>query len=67
MNEGLESARQVFEDNADVLKKKAGDLGDMTLEEITDDVKYQVRRHPLAGIALAFGVGLLVGSILKSD
>lgn len=66
-NEGWGSARQVLEDNADILKKKAGEFGDMTVEEIADDVKYHVRRHPLASIGIAFGVGVVIGSFLSSD
>ncbi|OVE78177.1 hypothetical protein BVX98_01190 [bacterium F11] len=67
INEGLNNARQVIEENAETWKQKAGELSDKSWEEISDDAKVTIRKHPLKSIAVALGVGVLLGFIFKSD
>lgn len=66
-SEGVESARHLWEENADMLREKANELSDKSFEEVTEDVKFYVRRNPIRSIGITFGIGFLLGYILKSD
>jgi len=52
----MDDLRTVVAQAEDLLKSAAGDGGEK-LEE-------QVRRHPLAAVGIAAGVGLLIGLLL---
>ena len=67
LNEGIETARHAYEQKAEDLRKKAKEIGDKSVEELGEDLKYYVRSHPLRSIAIALGLGALVGYIFKSD
>ena len=67
LTEGLEGAKDVFAEKKKTMKLKAGELQDKSIDEISDDVKVFVRRKPFQSLAMALGVGVLLGFLIKSD
>lgn len=67
LSQGIESARDIYDEQSKVVKKKAGEFQDKSFEEISEDVKVFVRRNPLKSIGIAVGVGVLLSMIFRSD
>jgi ElaB/YqjD/DUF883 family membrane-anchored ribosome-binding protein len=64
VNKGLESAREIIEEQATRLKQKVDDLD---VEAIPGEVKSFVKKNPWTSAAIAAGLGFLVGYIAKSS
>jgi ElaB/YqjD/DUF883 family membrane-anchored ribosome-binding protein len=67
LDEGIESAREVYEDKKETVKRKAGELQDKSVDEIAEDLKVYVRRNPLKSLGIAAFLGLVIGAIFKSN
>jgi ElaB/YqjD/DUF883 family membrane-anchored ribosome-binding protein len=62
-SEGLENAKGLYEERAAQLKRKATEMG---ADELGNEIRSYVRKNPIQCIAIAAGVGLLAGYLLKS-
>jgi ElaB/YqjD/DUF883 family membrane-anchored ribosome-binding protein len=62
LNEGLETAREAFEERTAELKKKAAEYG---LDEAADNVRTYVKKNPWTAIGIAAFVGLVVGRLFS--
>lgn len=67
LSDGLETAKESIEEGSKVFKEKAKIFSEKTVKEISDDARSYVRKNPLKSVAIAAGVGLLIGLFLKSD
>ncbi len=67
INEGLESARDMFDEKKEFIKEKAEELKDVKVGEIAEEAKDFVKKNPWMSLAIAAGLGFIIGSILKSD
>lgn len=63
-DEGMEIARDVWEENAEKFKKQAAEWG---VDEMADDLRTYVRKNPWKSLAIAAGAGLVVGLLLRSS
>ena len=63
VNKGLESAREIIEEQASRLKDKVDDLH---VEELPVEMKAYIRKNPWQSAAIAAGVGFLVGFLVRS-
>ena len=64
MGEGLDNAKEIWEDGTERLRLKAAEWG---VDEMANDVRTYVRRNPWKSLGIAAGVGLLAGLILRSS
>jgi len=65
LKEGLQTARDAFKERAQDWKKKAGEYGDKSMDEISDELQHYVRKNPLRSLGYAVGLGVLIGFIIK--
>lgn len=63
VNRGLESAREIIEEQASKLKDKVEDID---VEELPSELKAYVKKNPWKSAAIAAGIGFLIGYIAKS-
>jgi ElaB/YqjD/DUF883 family membrane-anchored ribosome-binding protein len=63
VNKGLESAREIIEEQATKLKAKVDDLN---VEELPGELKSYIKKNPWKSAALAAGLGFLIGYVAKS-
>lgn len=63
INKGLETAKEVIEEQAARLKEK---VEGVEWSGVPSNVKSYVKREPLKSLAIAIGIGFLAGYILKS-
>lgn len=66
-NEGLKSARGILDERSEAIKEKATEMSDKTLNELANDLKAYIRRHPFKSMGIAAGAGVLLGFLLKSN
>jgi len=64
VNQGLESAREIIEEQASKLKDK---VEEMNVEELPGELKSYIKKNPWKSAAIAAGLGFLVGYIAKSN
>ena len=62
LNKGLETAKEVIEEQTERLKDKVSEIN---WTEVPGEVKSYVRRQPWKSLAIAVGLGFLAGYILK--
>jgi ElaB/YqjD/DUF883 family membrane-anchored ribosome-binding protein len=67
LSDGLEEAREIFDEKKEYLREKASELKDKKVSEVAADVKEFVKENPWTSVGIALGLGLLLGKILKSD
>ncbi len=63
VNRGLESAREIIEEQASKLKDKVDDLD---VEELPGEIKAYIKKNPWKSAAMAAGLGFLIGYVAKS-
>jgi ElaB/YqjD/DUF883 family membrane-anchored ribosome-binding protein len=63
VNKGLESAREIIEEQAAKLKDRVDNLD---VEQLPAEVKSYMKKNPWTAAAIAAGVGFLVGYVAKS-
>lgn len=64
VNKGLESAREIIEEQAAKLKDKVEDI---EVEELPGEIKAYIKKNPWKSAAIAAGLGFLVGYLAKSN
>jgi ElaB/YqjD/DUF883 family membrane-anchored ribosome-binding protein len=64
VNQGLESAREIIEEQAAKLKEKVDEL---SVEDLPGELKSFIKKNPWKSAALIAGLGFLVGYIAKTQ
>lgn len=54
-----------FDDILSAVKKKTATLKEKKLDELSDDVKAYVRKHPFQSVLMAAGAGFILAWLLK--
>lgn len=67
LDQGISTAKEKWEEGAQTVRKKADELSEKTVDELTQDLQSIIRQNPLKSVAIAFGLGAVLGSLFKSD
>jgi ElaB/YqjD/DUF883 family membrane-anchored ribosome-binding protein len=61
LNEGLENAKELLDEQTALLKKKAAEYG---LDDAANGVRSYVKKNPLKSVGIAVAIGLILGRIV---